>query len=185
MQTLASALRAIESREKASLDNDDAAYIRKVLRAVLLLEIAGRGLLFLGFNPFAWVAGVICLTLSKIIENTEIGHNVMHGQYDWTGDAALKGNTYEFDVVATSDNWRSGHNVDHHHNTGVQGLDNDVGLLRFSSQQTWRWYHLFQLPFALTSALFAQWGVAVQNLRLGDYLQGKVCLLYTSPSPRD
>ena len=32
----------------------------------------------------SFVAGVGALALSKILENMEIGHNVMHGQYDWT-----------------------------------------------------------------------------------------------------
>lgn len=174
IKALACELQAIERREMASLGDADIRYIRKIQRAILVLEIIGRGLLFLGFNPIAWAAGVLFLSIGKIIENTEIGHNVMHGQYDWAGDNTLKGNKYEFDVVATADNWRSSHNDQHHENTGIQGLDNDVSVLRFSKQQSWRWGHLFQLPFAIASALFAQWGVAIQDLRLGDLAKGNI-----------
>ncbi len=33
-----------------------------------------------------WVLGTGMLSLSKIIENRELGHNVMHGQWDWRND---------------------------------------------------------------------------------------------------
>lgn len=174
LKELGRELRELEAREKSALGNNEIRYIKKIQRTVLILEIIGRGLLFFGFNPTAWLIGVIFLAISKIIENTEIGHNLMHGQYDWSNNYDLKGADYEFDVVATADNWRSSHNDQHHQNTGIQGLDNDVSVLRFSEQQVWHWHHAFQLPFALTSALFSQWGVAVQDLRLRDLSQGKI-----------
>lgn len=172
--TLAKELREIEAREKSSLGEDDVHYIKKIQRIVLVLEIIGRGLLFFGFNPIAWIIGVISLAISKIIENTEIAHNVMHGQYDWSHSQSLQGNKYELGAVATADNWRRSHNEQHHQNTGIQGLDNDVSILRFSEQQSWRWHHLLQGPFALACALFAQWGVAVQDLRIADLVQKKI-----------
>lgn len=174
IKALADDLRAIERREKKNLGAKDMAYIRSIHRTVLILEALGRALLFISFIPAAWALGVIFLSLSKIIENTELGHNIMHGQYDWAQDMRFLGKTYEFDAVATSDHWRSGHNIHHHLNTGIHGLDNDVGFLRTSSAHPWRWYHIFQLPLAITSAFLAQWGVAIQNMRLNDLFQERV-----------
>ena len=84
-------LDAIRTRVMADLGERDAAYIRTVIRAQRGLEIAGRGLLFASFLPPAWLAGTVALSLSKILDNMEIGHNVMHGQYDWMKDPALDG----------------------------------------------------------------------------------------------
>ncbi len=61
-------------------------YIRGIIKMQRKLEVGGRALLFL---PPAWPAGTVMLGLSKILDNMEIGHNVMHGQYDWMGDPAL------------------------------------------------------------------------------------------------
>lgn len=51
----------------------------------------------------------------------ELGHNVMHGQYDWMNDPKFNGQTYEWDTVGTSDNWRQTHNYKHHTYTNVKG----------------------------------------------------------------
>lgn len=171
---LAHDIQMLERTVRTSLGEEDVKYIRRIRHLVFVLEVLGRGLIFLGFFPPAWVAGVLFLSVSKIIENTELGHNLMHGQYDWTNDPGLRGRDYEFDVVATADNWRRGHNLHHHTNTGVEGLDTDIGLLRFSSRQTWRWYHCFQLPLAMVFALLSQWGVAVQDMRLGELGAGQI-----------
>lgn len=62
----------------------------------------------------------------------ELGHNVMHGQYDWMNDPKFNGQTYEWDTVGTSDNWRQTHNYKHHTYTNIKGIDDDIGygLLR-------------------------------------------------------
>src|ERR1700693_3851749 len=82
-------LDAIRARVLAALGSRDDEYIDKVIRAQRGLEVAGRGLLFLGFLPPAWIGGTAALSLAKILDNMEIGHNVMHGQYDWMNDPRL------------------------------------------------------------------------------------------------
>jgi linoleoyl-CoA desaturase len=98
----------------------------------------------------------------------EIGHNVMHGQYDWMNDPALDSGTYEWDNVCDAGHWRHYHNYEHHTFTNVLGRDRDVGygLLRISAEQYWRPKHLVQpLSNVLLAALF-QWGVGVHGLDL-------------------
>src|ERR1035437_8386580 len=79
-------LDAIRARFVADPGERDVDYIKRLIRVQRGLEVAGRGLLFALFLPPAWIGGTAALSLSKILGNMEIGHNVMHGQYDWTGD---------------------------------------------------------------------------------------------------
>jgi linoleoyl-CoA desaturase len=124
----------------------------------------------------AAITGTLLLALSKILENMELGHNVMHGQFDWTGDPKLNGNTYEWDIVATADNWRKTHNFRHHTYTNVRGMDDDIGygLLRIFPEQRWKPFYLLQPIIAPIFALLFQWGVAAQDLRLGRWLKGRI-----------
>ena len=38
-------------------------------------------LMFGGWIPPVWLVGTAMLGVSKIVENMELGHNVMHGQF--------------------------------------------------------------------------------------------------------
>jgi len=166
---------AIKQQALAEVGEVDARYIRRIVKAVRYTEIAGRALLFIGIFPPAWIAGTLLLGLSKILENMELGHNVMHGQYDWMNEPSLNGNTYEWDIVGTADNWRSSHNVKHHTYTNIKGMDDDVGygLLRLFPEQRWKPFYLLQPLYALILGVLFQWGVAIQELELGKVFAGK------------
>lgn len=168
-------LDAVRARTVAKLGEEDARYIRRVVKSVRYTEILGRGFLFFGIFPPAWIIGTLLLGLSKILENMELAHNVMHGQYDWMGDPALNGKTYEWDLVGTSDNWRKTHNFKHHTYTNVRGMDDDIGygLLRLFPEQRWKPFYLFQPVIAVIFALLFQWGIAIQDMELGKYFSGK------------
>ena len=116
------------------LGERDAEYIRRMIKVQRALEISGRGLLFAGFFPPAWIGGTAALALSKILDNMEIGHNVMHGQYDWMKDPALDSKRFEWDTACPGDQWRHSHNYMHHTHTNVLGKDRDIGygILRMS-----------------------------------------------------
>ncbi|WP_140727806.1 fatty acid desaturase family protein [Pseudomonas sp. Hp2] len=181
LQAFGDELDALRVRTLADVGARDARYIRRVAAAVRWAGLLGRALLFLGAFVHgalvpAWIAGVLLLALSKILENMELGHNVMHGQFDWMGDPRLDGNTYEWDIVATADNWRKTHNFRHHTYTNVRGMDDDIGygLLRIFPEQRWRPFYLLQPLIAPVFALLFQWGVAIQDLRLGRWLKGKM-----------
>jgi fatty acid desaturase len=102
----------------------------------------------------------------------ELGHNVMHGQFDWLNEPSLNGNTYDWDTIASGDDWRETHNYVHHTYTNIVGKDHDVGygILRVSDQQKWEPRHLFNIPLGLQLMFFFEWYVGVQNLHLEDAL---------------
>ena len=62
-------LDAVRDRVLADLGQVDVDYIRRVIRAQRLMEVAGRGLLVAGILPPAWLAGTALLALSKILDN--------------------------------------------------------------------------------------------------------------------
>jgi len=183
VDAFAAELDALRARTRASLGAADARHIRRVYAAVRYTGLAGRTLLFVGaFVPSllipAWLLGVLLLTLSKILENMELAHNVIHGQYDWMRDPRFEGRSYEWDMPGTADNWRHSHNYRHHTYTNVRGMDDDLGygLLRLFPEQRWRPFHLTQPLIAVVFALLFQWGIAVQELKFGRLFKGRTSL---------
>jgi NADPH-dependent stearoyl-CoA 9-desaturase len=168
-------LDAIRARVVSDLGERDAGYIDRVIRVQRGLEVAGRGLLFLGFLPPAWIGGTAALSLSKILDNMEIGHNVMHGQYDWMRDPRLNGKTFEWDTACPADQWRHSHNYMHHTYTNIQGKDRDIGygVLRMSEDQRWRPYYLGNPLYAALLATFFQYGVALHDLETEQIAKGE------------
>lgn len=173
---------ALRARTVADLGERDARYIRNIYKVVRYSEILGRALLMVAwFLPEGWVfgtaaVGAVILGLSKILDNMELGHNVIHGQYDWMGDPVLNGKNFEWDIMGTSDNWRKTHNFRHHTYTNIHGMDEDLGygVLRLFPEQKWHPARLGQPLYALIFAILFEWGVAIQDLRLGRWLTGRV-----------
>jgi NADPH-dependent stearoyl-CoA 9-desaturase len=134
---------ALRARTVADLGERDARYIRTIFKAVRYTEVAGRVLLMSGLLLSGawmwgvWALGVALLGISKILDNMELGHNVIHGQFDWMGDPKFQGKTFEWDIVGTSDNWRKTHNFKHHTYTNVHGMNDNIGydVLRLFPKQ--------------------------------------------------
>ena len=130
-----SATASVADRGQADVD-----YMRRVIKVQRALAVSGRASLFLGL-PAAVLAGygAGALGIAKILDNMEIGHNVMHGQYDWTRDPALSSQTFDWDTVCPGDQWRHSHNYLHHTFTNVVGKDRDIGygVLRMSEGKPW------------------------------------------------
>ena len=160
----------------ADLGERDAKHVRKMLQRARLSASAGRALLMFGFDPFTWVLGVVALAKAKILENMEVGHNVLHGQYDWMNDAQFNSKTYEWDIVCDAGNWKQTHNIEHHSHTNVLGMDDDYGygLLRLAPEQRWRTMHLFQPIWCFLLMVYFQWGVAIQDIKLGRFFKGRM-----------
>ncbi|HEY2772601.1 MAG TPA: acyl-CoA desaturase [Candidatus Binatia bacterium] len=166
LDAIGAELDALRNEVLDDLGESDAAHIRRIVRLARASAIAGRAMIGLGIDPASFVVGVAALSLAKILENMEIGHNVMHGQYDWMNDSTLDSRTYEWDNVCDSSQWRHYHNYEHHTFTNVLGLDRDVGygLIRVSSEQHWTTKHLFQPINNVALALLFQWGVGLHDM---------------------
>ncbi|XVQ10446.1 fatty acid desaturase family protein [Spirillospora sp. CA-255316] len=174
-EAIARELDALRDEITADLGERDAAYIHRVIRWQRGLEIGGRALLLASSLPPAWLAGTATLAVAKILENMEIGHNVMHGQWDWMRDPKIHSTTWEWDNVSPADQWKHSHNVVHHTNTNILGKDNDVGygILRVSAEQEWHPSNLPQPLVNLLLAMFFEYGVAVHDLEIDKVLEGR------------
>ena len=139
VEQLGRELDAIRKEIEESRGDSDAAYIRRMIKIQRGLAAAGRVTLFASNKKPALIAGTAMLGVAKILENMEIGHNIMHGQYDWMNDPAVTGKNYEWDIVAPSQDWVEGHNYIHHTYTNIHGMDRDIGynLLRIDTGQPW------------------------------------------------
>ena len=177
-EALGRELDELRNRVMAELGERDATYIRRIIKTQRGLEILGRALLEVGFLPPAWVGGTAALSLSKILDNMEIGHNVMHGQYDWMKDPALDSRRFEWDTACPGDQWRYSHNYVHHTHTNVLGKDRDIGygVLRMSEDQPWRGRDLGNPIYATVLMLLFQWGVAVHDLEVERIEAGEITL---------
>lgn len=159
-----------------SLNEKDAQYIYKIRNFVRYSEIVSRGMLmFAGWVPPVWLVGTGLLGISKIVENMELGHNVMHGQFDWLNDPSLNGVNYDWDTMSTGDDWKYTHNYIHHTYTNIVGMDHDVGygLIRVSDSQKWEPRFLFNIPLAIQLMVFFEWYVGIQRLHLEDVIAYK------------
>jgi linoleoyl-CoA desaturase len=166
---------AIRDDVVARLGQTDADYIRTMIRVQRWLELAGRAALLLGRRRPAFVAGTTMLTLAKILENLEIGHNVMHGQYDWMNDPAVCSRSWEWDAVSTAASWKYAHNFQHHTFTNVIGKDRDLGYsaMRVDGGQPWHPIYLIQPLYGIGMALTFEWGIAIYDMELDAVRRGE------------
>jgi linoleoyl-CoA desaturase len=173
IESLAVELDAIRLDIEDSLGERDARYIRRTIGAQRALDVAGRLLLAGGSKRSAWWAGTVTLGVAKIIENMEIGHNVMHGQWNWMNDPEIHSTTWEWDMSAVSKHWRSTHNFQHHKYTNIVGMDDDVGyaILRVTRDQPWEPYNVGNLLFNAVLAVGFEWGIGFQPIELGKLLK--------------
>ncbi|MBV9486509.1 MAG: acyl-CoA desaturase, partial [Frankiaceae bacterium] len=146
IEALGRELDEIRESVMATRGEADAAYIRKVIDTQRKLELASRAVLLFSLFPPAWFVGTAGLSISKILENMEIGHNVMHGQWDWMRDPKIHSTTWEWDNASPSEMWKHSHNQVHHAYTNVLGKDNDLGygIMRVDEDQKWSKFYLGQ-----------------------------------------
>jgi linoleoyl-CoA desaturase len=175
IESLAVELDAIRQDIEDSRGERDSRYIRRTIAAQRALEVAGRLMLAASSKRSAWWAGTVTLGVAKIIENMEIGHNVMHGQWDWMNDPEIHSSTWEWDMSGASKHWRFTHNFMHHKYTNILGMDDDVGygLLRVTRDDKWKPFNLGNLFYNTMLALGFEWGVGLQHLELGRMFKGR------------
>ena len=131
-------------------------------------------LLFSLFPP-AWFVGTAGLSVAKILENMEIGHNVMHGQWDWMNDPEIHSSNWEWDTAQPAEQWKHSHNYVHHQFTNVLGYDNDIGygILRMAREQKWHPANIGQPVYNAMLATLFEWGVALHDLDIERIRKGE------------
>jgi len=172
VEELGRELDAIRQEILDSRGAPDAAYIRKVIKTQRYLEMGSRTVLLVSIFPPAFVAGTVGLSIAKILENMEIGHNVMHGQWDWMRDPKIHSTTWEWDNASTAEGWKHSHNEIHHTYTNIVGKDNDLGygIMRVDEDQRWYPMHIAQPVWNFINACFFEYGIAAYDLELGKHL---------------
>jgi NADPH-dependent stearoyl-CoA 9-desaturase len=166
---------AIHDEVFGDLGDRDRRYIVSMIEMHRRLAVSGRVVLFASrFKP-AWLFGTGLLSLAKILENMEIGHNVMHGQWDWMNDPDIHSSTWDWDTASTKEAWKHSHNYVHHTFTNIRGKDKDLGyeIMRIDPHQKWHPVYLLQPFYNLLLMAFFEWGVAFHDLDLEAIRKGE------------
>jgi fatty acid desaturase len=183
-------IEAIKQTALSQRGERDARYIGRLVRFQRSLAVASRISIFaaLPFLPAAgfsiantalfWLlicAGVLGLAVSKILDNMEIGHNIIHGQYDWIGDPRFHSKHYDWDTNCPADQWAHSHNYEHHTYTNILGKDRDIGygILRMDPEQEWAPGNLGNPIFATALMLFFDMGVALHDVEFERIRKGQ------------
>jgi fatty acid desaturase len=166
LEKLAKEFDAIHDEVFAELGDRDRHYIKSVIAVHRQIVVAGRVLLLASRSRTAWVLGTACLGMAKILENMELGHNILHGQWDWMNDPDIHSSVWDWDTASTAKSWKHSHNYIHHTYTNILGKDRDLGyeIMRIDPNQPWHPVWLAQPLFNLLLTLLFEWGVAVHDI---------------------
>src|SRR3954462_5481975 len=166
---------AIHDEVFEDLGDRDRRYITSMIELHRRLLVLSR-IVLLGarYRP-AWLAGTSALSAAKILENMEIGHNVMHGQWDWMNDPQINSSSWDWDSASTAEAWKHSHNYVHHTFTNIRGKDRDLGyeIMRIDPHQKWHPVYLAQPFYNLLLMAFFEWGVAFHDLDLDAVRAGE------------
>ena len=168
IEELGRELDAMHDEIYSDLGDRDRRYITSMIEMHRRLAVLGRVLLLASRHRPAWLAGTASLSMAKILENMEIGHNVLHGQWDWMNDPQIHSSTWDWDTASTSEAWKHSHNYVHHTYTNIRGKDKDLGyeIMRIDPHQSWHAFYLLQPLYNLALMAFFEWGVAFHDLDL-------------------
>ncbi len=166
---------AIHDEVFNSLGDRDARYIRSVIALHRQLALLSRAILLGSRYTPAWILGTSVLGIAKILENMEIGHNVLHGQWDWMQDPRINSTTWDWDTASTAEAWKHSHNYVHHTFTNIRGKDKDLGyeIMRIDPHQRWHPVYLLQPVYNVLLAAFFEWGVAFHDLDIDAIKSGE------------
>src|SRR4051794_26453799 len=156
----------LHDQVKNDLGQRDADYIRGVIGLHRRLALLGRIGLVPARSPAAWIFGTATLSAAKILENMEIGHNVLHGQWDWMNDPVINSQAWDWDTASTAEAWRHSHNYIHHTYTNILGKDKDLGyeIMRIDPNQKWHPVYLAQPFYNVLLMFLFEWGVAFHDM---------------------
>jgi NADPH-dependent stearoyl-CoA 9-desaturase len=166
---------AIHDEVYSELGERDSNYIRRTIKLHRRLVLAARAMLLGSRYRPLWLGGTAALSVAKILENMEIGHNVMHGQWDWMNDPDINSQNWDWDTASPADAWRHSHNYEHHTFTNIRGKDRDLGyeIMRIDPHQKWHPVYLLQPLYNLVLMGFFEWGVALHDLNFDAIHSGE------------
>jgi NADPH-dependent stearoyl-CoA 9-desaturase len=175
IDALAREFDAIHDEVFAQLGTRDRDYITAIIAMHRRLVVGSRVVLVGSSFAPAWLLGMSMLSLAKILENMEIGHNVMHGQWDWMNDPHIHSSTWDWDTASTAEAWKHSHNYEHHTYTNIRGKDRDLGyeIMRIDPHQKWYPFYLAQPLYNIVLAMFFEWGVALHDLNFDAIRKGR------------
>jgi len=173
VEQLGRELDAIRQQVIDTRGESDAAYIRRVIKVQRSLELGSRAVLLASMFPPAWILGTAGLSVAKILDNMEIGHNILHGQWDWMRDPKIHSTTWEWDSASTAEGWKRAHNEEHHTYTNIVGKDNDLGwgVMRVDEDQPWTPACLYQPLKNFVNMCIFEYGIAMYDVELGKYIR--------------
>ncbi|MBI5106794.1 MAG: acyl-CoA desaturase [Solirubrobacterales bacterium] len=175
LEELAREFDAIHDEVYGDLGDRDRKYITSMIELHRRMLVLARVLLVGARYKPLWAAGTATLGAAKILENMEIGHNVLHGQWDWMNDPQIHSSTWDWDTASTAEAWKHSHNYVHHTFTNIRGKDKDLGyeIMRIDPHQKWHPVYLAQPFYNLVLMAFFEWGVAFHDLDLEAVRSGE------------
>jgi len=152
LSQFAADLDSLKQRIFAKVGATDSARLLKLNYFSRTMEVIGRVLIYVSFEPILFALGVLALFGHKQLHALEIGHAVLHGSYDKLDvPQKFKSRTFKWDMPVDEASWRHGHNGQHHGSTNIAGKDSDIlfGTVRFTKHTPYSKRHCSQVLFAL------------------------------------
>lgn len=152
LRSFGAALDALKERIEGEIGPDDVQRVRGLDTFSRVMEVIGRVLIHVSFEPILFSLGVTALWVHKQLQATEIGHTALHGAYDkLVGASRFHSKRFRWDTPIDEASWHYGHNVRHHGATNVAGKDADIhfGQIRLTEQTPWQPKNAWQTLFAL------------------------------------
>jgi len=154
-QSLAEELQDLYQLTKAQVGDEDLAHIRNVTAYGQAIKARRIELLHVG-GPNAVGRAVVLEMLYRLLQFSELGHNIIHGSYDHLPNCGeYHSERYEWDFNVDIGQWKVMHHEGRHPHTNIAGRDHDLGysVARAMAGQDWFGHHVVQT--ALIGALAA------------------------------
>lgn len=151
---LADELQALYDQTRAAMGEADLEHIRTVTAYGQAIDARRLELLHTG-GPRAAGRAAVLEMLYRLLQFSELGHNILHGSYDHLpGAGEYHSERYRWDFNVDTAQWKVMHHEGHHPHTNIVGKDHDLGysVLRGQAAQDWFGHHAVQV--ALLGAVF-------------------------------
>ena len=152
--SLVDELQDLYIQTRAKVGDEDLAHIRNVTAYGKAIDARRLELLRSG-GPGAFRRAAVLEMLYRLLQFSELGHNILHGTYDHLdGNGEYHSGRYPWDFNVDEAQWKVMHHEGHHPNTNILGKDHDLGysIVRGQAAQDWLGHHAIQV--ALLGAVF-------------------------------